>query len=142
MAGSVNKVILVGTLGRDPECRTFQSGGKILSMSVATSERWKDKTTGEQKERTEWHKVSVTGGSVDFLERNLKKGSKVYIEGSLQTREYTDKSGTVKYSTDIVVKPYSGEVVLLDRAKQESQEETHKFETNTTVPDLDDEIPF
>ena len=100
MAGSVNKVILVGNLGRDPEVRTFQNGGKVCNLSIATSESWKDKQTGERKDRTEWHRgVVFNENIVGVAERYLKKGAKVYIEGQLETRKYTDKDGTEKYTT-------------------------------------------
>lgn len=117
MAGSVNKVILVGNLGKDPEVRSFQNGGRVASFSIATSETWKDKTSGEKKERTEWHRVSVMNDSlVGIAERFLKKGSKVYIEGQLETRKWTDKDGQEKYTTEVVLRPYRGELTMLDGA--------------------------
>lgn len=112
---SVNKVILVGNLGRDPEVRSFPSGGRVCNFSVATSETWKDKATGEKKERTEWHTVAVMNdGLVGVCERYLRKGSKVYLEGQLQTRKWQDKDGSDRYSTEIVLRPYLGVLVLLD----------------------------
>lgn len=115
MAGSVNKVILVGNLGKDPEIRSFNNGGRVANFSIATSESWKDKTTGERKERTEWHRVSVTNDAlVGVVERYLKKGAKVYIEGQLETRKYTDKDGVEKYTTEVVLRPYRGELTMLD----------------------------
>ncbi len=115
MAGSVNKVILVGNLGRDPEVRYAQSGSKIVNMSVATSESWKDKQTGERKEKTEWHRVVIFNERLgDVAEKYLKKGSKVYLEGALQTRKWTDKSGQEKYTTEVVVDRFRGELTLLD----------------------------
>lgn len=115
MAGSVNKVIIVGNLGRDPEVRSFQNGGRVCSLNVATSESWKDKASGEKKERTEWHRVSIFNDAlVGIAERYLKKGSKVYLEGQLETRKYTDKDGVEKYSTEVVLRPYRGELTLLD----------------------------
>lgn len=115
MAGSVNKVIIVGNLGKDPEVRSFQSGGKVANFSVATSETWKDKQTGERKERTEWHRVSVLNeGLVNVVEQYLRKGSKVYIEGQLETRKWTDQQGVEKYATEVVLRPYRGELTLLD----------------------------
>lgn len=115
MAGSVNKVIIVGNLGRDPEVRSFQNGGRVCSLNVATSESWKDKASGERKERTEWHRVSIFNDAlVGIAERYLKKGSKVYLEGQLETRKYTDKDGVEKYSTEVVLRPYRGELTLLD----------------------------
>ncbi len=115
MAGSVNKVILVGNLGKDPEVRNSQAGQKIVSFSLATSETWNDKASGEKRERTEWHRVVVFNERIaDVAERFLKKGRKVYIEGSLQTRKWTDQSGAEKYSTEIVIDRFRGELVLID----------------------------
>ncbi|MCD8498306.1 MAG: single-stranded DNA-binding protein [Alphaproteobacteria bacterium] len=115
MAGSVNKVILVGNLGQDPEIRTFQSGDRVANFSLATSESWKDKATGEKKEKTEWHRVSVLNqGLVKIIESYVKKGSKLYIEGQLETRKWTDASGVEKYTTEVVLRPYRGELTLLD----------------------------
>jgi single-strand DNA-binding protein len=115
VAGSVNKVIIVGNLGRDPEIRTFQNGGRVASFSVATSESWKDKATGERKERTEWHRISVLNENlVGVVEKFIKKGSKVYIEGQLETRKYTDKDGVEKYTTEVVLRPFRGEITMLD----------------------------
>ena len=115
MAGSVNKVILIGNLGRDPEIRSFQNGGRVANFSIATSENWKDRTTGERKERTEWHRVAVFNDAlVGVVERFLKKGSKVYIEGQLETRKYTDQSGAERYTTEVVLRPFRGELTMLD----------------------------
>ncbi len=115
MAGSVNKVILVGNLGKDPEVRSFQNGGRVANFSVATSESWKDKATGERKDKTEWHKVEVYNDRiVDVVEKYLKKGAKVYIEGALETRKYTDKEGQERYTTAVVLKQYRGELTMLD----------------------------
>lgn len=115
MAGSVNKVILIGHTGRDPEIRTMQSGRRIANLSLATSESWKDKATGERKEKTEWHRVVVFNqGLVDIIEKYVRKGSKLYIEGMLATRKWTDNSGVEKYTTEIVLKPYRGNIGLLD----------------------------
>jgi len=114
MAGSVNKVILVGNLGRDPEIRTFQNGGKVCNLRIATSERWKDKASGEMKERTEWHSVAVfQEGLVRVAEQYLKKGSTVYIEGKLVTRKWQDQSGADKYSTEVVLQGFDGTLVML-----------------------------
>ena len=116
MAGSVNKVILVGNLGRDPEMRTTQSGMKIVNLAVATSETWNDKMSGERQERTEWHRVVIMNDRLaDVAERFLKKGSKVYLEGKLQTRKWTDQSGQEKYTTEIMLGRIGAELVLLDR---------------------------
>ncbi|MDZ7904424.1 MAG: single-stranded DNA-binding protein [Cypionkella sp.] len=115
MAGSVNKVIIVGNLGRDPEVRSFANGGKVVNFSVATSETWRDKASGERKERTEWHRISVLNENLaKIAEQYLKKGSKVYIEGQLETRKWTDQSGAEKYATEVVLRPYRGELTLLD----------------------------
>src|SRR5688572_9065614 len=117
MAGSVNKVILVGNLGRDPEIRRTQDGRPIAQLSVATSENWRDKTTGERKEKTEWHRVVIWNeGLAKIAEQYLKKGSKVYLEGSLQTRKYTDQQGVEKYSTEVVLQGFNAQLTMLDRA--------------------------
>lgn len=114
MAGSVNKVILIGNLGADPEVRSFQNGGKVANMRIATSETWKDKNSGEKKERTEWHTVAVFAeGLVGIVEKYLSKGSKVYIEGQLETRKWQDQSGADRYSTEVVLRPYAGTLTML-----------------------------
>lgn len=118
MAGSVNKVILVGNLGQDPEVKSFQNGGRICNLRIATSESWKDKQTGEKKERTEWHSVVLNSdGLVGVAERFLKKGSKVYIEGQLRTRKWTDQSGADRYSTEVSVGGNGGVLTMLDGAQ-------------------------
>ena len=115
MAGSVNKVILVGNLGRDPEVRTFQNGGKVCNLRIATSENWKDRNTGERREKTEWHSVAIFSEPLARIaEQYLRKGSKVYIEGQLETRKWQDQSGQDRYSTEVVLRPYRGELTLLD----------------------------
>ena len=115
MAGSVNKVILIGNLGRDPEVRSFQNGGKVCNLRIATSETWKDRNTGERREKTEWHSVAIfQEGLVRIAEQYLKKGSKVYIEGQLQTRKWQDQSGQDKYSTEIVLQGFGGTLTMLD----------------------------
>ncbi|MGQ3101846.1 MAG: single-stranded DNA-binding protein [Sphingopyxis solisilvae] len=117
MAGSVNKVILIGNLGADPEIKSFQNGGKIANIRIATSEQWKDRMTGERKERTEWHNVVINGeGLVGVVERYLKKGSKVYIEGSLRTRKWQDRDGNDKYTTEVVIAGMGGNLTMLDGA--------------------------
>jgi single-strand DNA-binding protein len=114
MAGSVNKVILIGNLGRDPEVRSFQNGGKVVNLRIATSENWRDKQSGERKERTEWHSVAIFNEALGKIaEQYLKKGSTVYIEGQLETRKWQDQSGQDKYTTEIVLRPYSGNLTLL-----------------------------
>ena len=114
MAGSVNKVILIGNLGRDPEVRSFQNGGKVVNLRIATSETWRDRNTGERKERTEWHSVAIFNEALGKIaEQYLKKGSTVYIEGALETRKWQDQSGQDKYTTEIVLRPYNGNLTLL-----------------------------
>jgi single-strand DNA-binding protein len=118
VAGSLNKVMLIGNLGKDPEVRSFQNGGKVCNFSLATSESWKDKNTGERREKTDWHNVAIFNENlVRIAEQYLKKGSKVYIEGSLQTRKWQDQSGADKYTTEVVLQNFNGTLVLLDRAE-------------------------
>ena len=115
MAGSVNKVIILGNLGRDPEVRNFQNGGKVVNLRIATSENWRDKASGERKERTEWHSVAIFNENLaKIAEQYLKKGSKVYIEGQLETRKWQDQSGADRYSTEIVLRNFGGTLTLLD----------------------------
>ena len=115
MAGSVNKVIIVGNLGRDPESRSFQNGGKVVNLRIATSESWKDRNSGERKEKTEWHSVAIFNeGLANVAEKYLRKGSKVYIEGALQTRKWQDQSGADKYSTEIVLQGFNSVLTMLD----------------------------
>ena len=121
MAGTVNKVILIGNLGRDPEVRTTQDGAKIVQLSVATSESWNDRQSGERKERTEWHRVVIFNERLgELAEKYLHKGSKVYVEGALQTRKWTDQSGQDKYTTEVVIGRFRGELTLLDRPAETS----------------------
>jgi len=166
MAGSVNKVILVGNLGRDPEVRFLQDGTKIAHLSVATSERWKDRQSGEQKEKTEWHRVVIFNDRLaDVAERFLRKGAKVYLEGALQTRKWTGNDGVEKYTTEIVLQKYRGELTMLDSRGEgggyDSGDPGHGMgepqgapagnargnapggaSSSARGPDLDDEIPF
>ncbi len=162
MAGSVNKVILVGNLGRDPEIRFAQDGTKIVTFSMATSENWKDKTTGERREKTEWHRVVLFNERLgDVAEKYLHKGSKVYIEGALQTRKWTGNDGVEKYTTEVVLQRYRGELTMLDSRNAGSGEyaageagggteqeapaagaETGGPAAGPSGGDLDDEIPF
>lgn len=140
MAGSVNKVILVGNLGADPEVKSFQNGGKIANLRIATSESWKDRTTGEKKERSEWHNVVINGdGLVGVAERYLKKGSKVYVEGSLRTRKWQDRDGNDKYTTEIM----GNQLVMLD-SKPDGQQSGGGNSRSAPPPqdDLDDDVPF
>ena len=153
MSGSVNKVTLVGNLGRDPEIRAMQNGDKIVQLSVATSDRWKDKNSGEQRERTEWHRVVIFNDALGRIaEQYLKKGSTVYLEGQLQTRKWTDQqSGQDKYTTEVVLQRYKGELTLLG-SRPENQVEnqynntqidpTEQISEPNIASDLDDEIPF
>ncbi|MFZ0693560.1 MAG: single-stranded DNA-binding protein [Alphaproteobacteria bacterium] len=154
MAGSVNKVILVGNLGRDPEVRSTQSGDKVVNLSVATSERWKDKNTGEPREKTEWHRVVIFNDRLgDVAEKYLRKGSKVYVEGQLQTRKWTDNSGVEKYTTEVVLQRFRGELTMLDAKGEggsssvgvtEGQDEDAPRMSGPPRKgaELDDEIPF
>lgn len=151
---SLNKVQLIGNLGADPEIRSFQNGGRVANLRIATSESWKDKATGEKKEKTEWHTVAIfTDGLVGVAERYLKKGSKVYVEGQLQTRKWQDKDGNDRYSTEIVLQGYGASLVMLDgmgngqqggsqqsNAAQEkhSQQKANGYRND----DIDDDIPF
>lgn len=117
MAGSLNKVMLIGNLGADPEVRSFQNGGKVANLRIATSEQWKDRNTGEKHERTEWHTVAIfADGLIGLVERFLRKGSKVYVEGQLQTRKWQDQSGNDRYSTEVVIRPFAGTLTFLDSA--------------------------
>ena len=154
MSGSVNKVTLLGNLGRDPEIRAMQNGDKIVQLSVATSDRWKDKNTGEQRERTEWHRVVIFNDALGKIaEQYLKKGSTVYLEGQLQTRKWTDQqSGQEKYTTEVVLQRYRGELTLLG-SRSENQisndqqnvqiDQSNKVSMSDDIAsDLDDEIPF
>ncbi|MDR2417118.1 MAG: single-stranded DNA-binding protein [Holosporales bacterium] len=150
MAGSVNKAILIGNLGRDPEVRQTQDGTKVASFSIATSEYWKDKTNGERREKTEWHRVVVFNANlVSLAERYLHKGTKVYIEGQLQTRRWQDASGIEKYTTEVVLPRFRGELTLLDpRASQGESSDFQETSSSSTAPDasdtadFDDDIPF
>jgi len=150
MAGSVNKVILVGNLGRDPEVRRLTSGDPVVNLSIATSESWRDKASGERKEKTEWHRVVIFNENLaKVAEQYLKKGSKVYVEGQLQTRKYTDKDGSEKYSTEIVLQKFRGELVMLDgrggdgeRAERPAMAGAGEGSRSFQRAELDDEIPF
>ncbi|QBR35422.1 single-stranded DNA-binding protein [Leisingera sp. NJS201] len=113
--GRINKVILVGHLGRDPEVRTFQNGDKVANLSIATTERWKDRNSGEQREETEWHRVAIFGSLARVAEQYLRKGSHVYLEGKLKTRKWQDQGGQDRYSTEVVLKPYDGTMDMLDK---------------------------
>ena len=157
MAGSVNKVILIGNLGKDPEVRNMQNGQKVANLSLATSESWKDKTSGERKESVQWHRVVIFGQLADIAERYLKKGSKVYVCGQLQTRKWTDKDGAEKFSTEVVLQGFNSELTMLDgkdhhgtgqsptkgeavrQASEHTQAKTNGYQPQ---PDMDDDIPF
>jgi len=159
MAGSVNKVILVGNLGRDPEIRSTQDGQRIANLSLATSESWRDKASGERREKTEWHRVVIFNERLaEVAEKYLRKGSKVYIEGQLQTRKWTDQSGQEKYTTEVVLQRFRGELTMLDTRGAGGGDQPGMAEPAQDAPsyggapsgsrapagggDLDDEIPF
>ncbi|MES2473545.1 MAG: single-stranded DNA-binding protein [Pseudomonadota bacterium] len=152
MAGSVNKVILVGNLGKDPEVRRMTSGEPVVNLSVATSETWKDKSSGERKEKTEWHRVVIFNENLaKVAEQYLKKGAKVYLEGALQTRKWTDKDGAEKYSTEIVLNRFNGTMVMLDGRSGGGGGDggfvgggrgTNETPANFQRDEMDDEIPF
>ena len=157
MAYSINKVTLVGNIGNEPEVKTFQNGNKVVNLSLATSERWKDKESGEMKTNTEWHKVVIFNPVLaDIAEKYVKKGSKIYLEGQLQTRKWQDSSGADKYTTEVVLQNYRGELLLLDRTNDsnsfkgiEGQNQStqnlnkdSKTEALNNLENLDDDIPF
>ena len=154
MVGSVNKVILLGNLGRDPDIRSMQSGSKMASFSIATSKRWKDRSTQEQKEKTTWHNIVVFGdGLVDIVEKYVKKGSKIYVEGELQTRKWEDKDGNDRYTTEVVLQGYNCNLTLLDSRNNNSNtvdnqsqdssitDESYNSE-NSDSSNIDEDIPF
>jgi single-strand DNA-binding protein len=158
MAASINKAILIGNLGRDPEIRFTQEGSKVATLSVATSESWKDKVSGEKRERTEWHRVVVFNDKLaDVCQNYLKKGSKVYLEGQLQTRKWSDQNGQDRYTTEVVIKPFRGEITMLDTRNNNDHENNVepsynnepilnvRFDnsTSSSASDfLNDEVPF
>jgi len=147
MSGSLNKVSLIGNLGADPEIRRTNDGKAIANLRLATSESWRDKNSGERKERTEWHRVVIFNeGLSKIAEQYLKKGSKVYIEGQLQTRKWTDQSGAEKYSTEVVLQGFGGVLTMLDTRGDGNDKANKIYEPDTrggsVVDDLDDEIPF
>lgn len=141
--GSVNKVILVGNLGQDPDCRRMQSGDQVVNLSIATSESWKDKSTGERKESTQWHRVVIFNqGIAKVAESYLKKGSKVYIEGQLETRKWTDQQGVENYSTEVVLRPFKSELVMLDSRDGQQNQQPVQQSQPAAAGSFDDEIPF
>ena len=158
MVGSVNKVILLGNLGRDPEIRSMQSGNKMASFTMATSKRWKDKTTQEQREKTSWHNIVVfSEGLVGIVEKYVKKGSKIYVEGELQTRKWQDQDGNDKYTTEVVIQGYNCNLTLLDskgvnsssisteennNLSQTSDSNDRADSSNSSKDELEDDIPF
>jgi single-strand DNA-binding protein len=160
MSGSINKVILIGNVGQDPEIRSFQTGGKVCNLSIATSERWRDRESNEQKERTQWHRVVVFNENlVNLIEKYVNKGSKLYIEGQLETRKWTDSSGVDKYATEVVLRNFKGEITFLDsrgnnnenqiesnnnNLKQEENNQLNQsvIENSNINSDIDDDIPF
>lgn len=153
MAGSVNKVILVGNLGKDPEVRMTQDNLKIVNLSLATSEQWRDKATQERKEKTEWHRVVIFNEKLaEVAEKYLRKGSKVYVEGQLQTRKWTDQTGQERYTTEVLISRFRGELTMLDGARG-SQDQSNEFDSFSPKPtsareelppmgEIDDELPF
>jgi len=145
MAGSVNKVIIIGNLGRDPEVRSFPSGGKVCNLRIATSESWKDKASGERKERTEWHTVAIFDENlVRVAEQYLKKGSTVYLEGQLETRKWQDQSGADKYTTEVVLRPFRSTLTMLGGkpAGDGAREEPRRDDPPAQRHAMEDEIPF
>ena len=157
MVGSVNKVILLGNLGRDPEIRSMQSGSKMASFSIATSKRWKDKATQEQRDKTSWHNIVVFGdGLVDIVEKYVKKGSKIYVEGELQTRKWQDQDGNDRYSTEVILQGFNSNLTLLDSRNANNNIEDQTIDTDQTASNFenpissknsdssesDDDIPF
>lgn len=143
MAGSVNKVILIGRLGRAPEIRTARDGSKVAQISLCTSEHWKDKTSGERKERAVWHRVVIFNAPlVEIAEKYLRKGSLVHIEGQLDARKWTDNSGVERTITEVVLRPYRGELNLLDKADHAPAPDESAYGTGAAGPPVDDDIPF
>jgi len=160
MAGSLNRVMLIGNLGQDPDIRSMQNGGKVCNLSIATSETWKDRNTGERKEKTEWHRVVVFNeGLVGVIESYVKKGSKVFIEGQLETRKWQDQNGNDKYTTEIVIKNYNGSLTMLDgrndnqggggyqQQRPQAQQSNGGMQQQNNAPapvhdDFEDDIPF
>ena len=150
MAGSVNKVILIGNLGRDPEVRSFPNGGKVVNLRIATSETWRDRNTGERREKTEWHSVAIFAeGLARIAEQYLRKGSKVYLEGQLETRKWQDQSGQDRYTTEVVLRPYNSTLTMLDGrgeggggAQDYGDDRMGGGESRSPIGQLDDEIPF
>jgi single-strand DNA-binding protein len=159
MAGSLNKVTLIGNVGADPDARSFSDGNKVINFSIATSESWKDKNTGERREKTEWHRVVIfNDGLVTICEKYLRKGSKVYIEGQIETRKWTDQSGVEKYTTEIVLRPFRGELTMLDSRNSDgggfgdssqpmsagggNQGQGSSQQQAPVMDDFEDEIPF
>ena len=150
MAGSINKVILIGNLGKDPEVRSTQAGNKVVSLTLATSETWNDKASGERKERTEWHRIVLFNEAIaDIAERFLTKGAKIYVEGQLHTRKWTDQGGQERYATEVVLPRFKGELTMLSRANSSERSVTDDKGNGGDLTrghgggaDLDDEIPF
>lgn len=149
MAGSVNKVIIIGNLGRDPEVRSFQNGSKVVNLRIATSETWRDKQSGDRKERTEWHSVAIFNEAIGKIaEQYLRNGSTVYVEGQLETRKWQDQSGADRYTTEIVLRPYNGALTLLggggdrDDGGMSSKAQAADRAQRPAQADMDDEIPF
>ena len=150
MAGSINKVILVGNIGQEPQVRTMNSGQKVVSFSLATSERWRDRNSGEQKEQTEWHRVVIFNPNlVEVAERMLQKGTKLYLEGSLKTRKWQNQQGADVFTTEVVLNPFAGQMVILSGAKAMSDGDFGGAQSTPSTPreeisvaDIGDDIPF
>ncbi|MEM7240999.1 MAG: single-stranded DNA-binding protein [Pseudomonadota bacterium] len=153
MAGSLNKVMLIGNLGRDPEIRTFQNGGRVCNFSIATSETWRDRNTGERQEKTQWHNIAVfNDGLIKVIEQYVKKGSKVFVEGQLETRKWQDQNGQDRYTTEVVLRNYGGTLTMLDGRSGGGGDSYGGYDAGGAAPtgdmaapapsDLDDEIPF
>ena len=148
MAGSINKVILVGNIGQEPQVRTMQSGQKVVSFSLATSDRWRDRQTGEQKEQTEWHRVVIFAPSlIDVAERLLQKGTKLYLEGTLRTRKWQNQQGVDTFTTEVVLNPYAGQMVILSGAKTsdttaDTNAPVSQPREEVNIEDIADDIPF
>lgn len=138
----VNKAIIVGALGRDPEIRSLQDGSKVANLSVATSERWTDKHSGEKRERTEWHRVTIFGNLAGVAEKYLRKGSKVYLEGQIQTRKWQDQSGKDRYTTEVVLQQYRGQLVMLGGNTETVSQDEFEGQRSGPRDEIDDEIPF
>ena len=145
-SGTVNKVIVIGNLGRDPEVRTFQNGGKVVNLRIATSETWRDKSSGERKERTEWHQIAIFDENLGKIaEQYLRKGSTVYIEGAMETRKWQDQSGADRYTTEVVLRPFNGKLTMLSgkpEGQRDDRQHDQRAPAGRAAADMDDDIPW